>query len=81
MRIRGVLLVAVLWNPEVQFVGAQTIDLPSSKQLIVPVPGNPQMLNSLPMSIAVSWGNRYVVTVNAGYGTCGVEGGAITRSF
>ncbi len=57
-----------------QLVAAQTIDLPTSKQLIVPVPGNPQMLNSLPMSMAVSPDNRYVVTVNAGFGTYGVEG-------
>jgi DNA-binding beta-propeller fold protein YncE len=44
------------------------LDLPSSKQLGA-VPGNPQRLNSLPMSMAVSPDRRYVVTVNAGYGT------------
>ncbi len=48
---------------------AQSIDLPSSKQLIEPVPGNPQRLNSLPISMAISPDGRYVVTVNAGYGT------------
>ncbi|MGA9586302.1 MAG: YncE family protein, partial [Terracidiphilus sp.] len=48
---------------------AQSIDLPSSKQLIEPVPGSPQRLNSLPMSMAISRDGRYVVTVNAGYGT------------
>ena len=42
---------------------------PRSKQLIEPVPGNPQRLNSLPMSMAISPDGRYVVTVNAGYGT------------
>jgi DNA-binding beta-propeller fold protein YncE len=47
----------------------QTIDLPTSKQLIGEIPGHPQRLNSLPMSMAVSPGGRYVVTVNAGYGT------------
>ena len=46
----------------------QGIDLPTSKQLL-PVQGNPQRLNSLPMSIAVSPDQRYVVTLNAGYGT------------
>jgi DNA-binding beta-propeller fold protein YncE len=46
-----------------------TIDLPTSKQLIEPVPGHPQRINSLPMSMAVSPNGRYVVTVNAGYGT------------
>jgi DNA-binding beta-propeller fold protein YncE len=59
-------------------VGAQTsvaqansgsIDLPTSKQLIEPVPGNPQRLNSQPISMAISPDGRYVVTLNAGYGT------------
>jgi hypothetical protein len=48
---------------------AQTIDLPSSKQLIGEVPGHPQRINSLPMSMAISPDGRYVVTVNAGFGT------------
>src|SRR5437868_1061399 len=47
----------------------QSIDLPTSKQIVRPVPGSPQRLNSLPMSMAVSPDSRYVVTVNAGYGT------------
>jgi DNA-binding beta-propeller fold protein YncE len=53
----------------IQLVSAQSIDLPTSKQLIEPVPGHPQRLNSLPMSMTVSADGRYVVTVNAGYGT------------
>ena len=48
---------------------SQTVDLPTSKQLIGDIPGHPQRLNSLPMSMAVSPDGRYVVTVNAGYGT------------
>src|SRR5208337_5152204 len=48
---------------------AQSIDLPSSKQLIGEIPGHPQRLNNLPISMAVSPDARYVVTVNAGYGT------------
>ncbi len=48
---------------------AQTIDLPTSKQLIEDVPGHPQRLNTLPVSMAVSPDKRYIVTVNAGYGT------------
>ena len=47
----------------------QTINLPSSKQLIGEVPGHPQRINSLPISMAVSPDGRYVATVNAGYGT------------
>ena len=47
----------------------QAIDLPSSKQLIGEAPGHPERINGLPISMAVSPGGRYVVTVNAGYGT------------
>src|ERR1700743_1997874 len=47
----------------------QAIDLPTSKQIVRPVPGSPQKINSLPMSMAVSPDGRYVVTVNVGYGT------------
>jgi DNA-binding beta-propeller fold protein YncE len=61
-----------------QTIGAQTgeaasatqiLDLPSSKQLVGEAPGNPQRTNGLPLSMAVSPDGRYVVTVNAGYGT------------
>jgi DNA-binding beta-propeller fold protein YncE len=48
---------------------SQTIDLPTSKQLIGEVPGQPQRLNGLPVSIAVSPDKRYVVMLNIGYGT------------
>jgi DNA-binding beta-propeller fold protein YncE len=50
-------------------LSAQTIDLPSSKQMIGEIPGHPQRLNSLPITMAISPDGRYVVTVNAGYGT------------
>jgi len=49
--------------------GRKAIDLPTSKLLFDPAPGHPQRLNSLPISIAVSPDARYVVTINAGYGT------------
>jgi YVTN family beta-propeller protein len=45
------------------------IDLPSSKQIVGVVPGDPQRLNSLPVAMAVSPDGRYVVTVNGGYGS------------
>ncbi len=45
------------------------IDLPTSKQIGRPAPGDPQRMNGLPMSMAVSPDGRWVVTVNAGYGT------------
>jgi DNA-binding beta-propeller fold protein YncE len=53
----------------VEFLAAQTLNLSTSKQLIEPVPGHPQRLNSLPITMAVSPDGHYVVTVNAGYGT------------
>lgn len=48
---------------------AQTINLPSSKQILAPVPGAPQRLNSLPMAMAWSPDHRYLAIINAGYGT------------
>ena len=46
-----------------------SLDLPTSKQLLPGVPGAPQRVNSLPISMAVSPDGRWVVMVNAGYGT------------
>jgi DNA-binding beta-propeller fold protein YncE len=48
---------------------AQTVNLSTSKELIGEAPGRPQRLNSLPISMAVSPDGRFIVTVNAGYGT------------
>ncbi|MGD0737720.1 MAG: beta-propeller fold lactonase family protein [Terracidiphilus sp.] len=62
-----VVISAVLVGPAMG--SAQTVDLPTSKQLIGEIPGHPQRLNSLPMTMAVSPDGRYVVMVNAGYGT------------
>ncbi|MFP5229503.1 MAG: phosphoesterase [Acidobacteriota bacterium] len=48
---------------------AQTIHLPSSKEILGPVPGSPRQLNSLPMASAWSPDHRYLALVNAGFGT------------
>src|SRR5581483_12368097 len=48
---------------------AQTIHLSTSKQIVGPVPGSPQPLNSLPMAAAWSPDHRYLALVNAGFGT------------
>lgn len=68
MRISGLLTVVAIVSSTACVLG-QAIDLPSGKQITGPVPGSPQRLNSLPISMAVSPDMRYVVTVNAGYGT------------
>jgi hypothetical protein len=52
-----------------QAANAQWLDLPTSKQLLLPAPGEAQRVNSLPMSLAVSPDRRWVVSLNAGYGT------------
>lgn len=65
MRIRS--LAAVLLALSLT-AAAQVINLPTSKRLYEPVPGSPQRINNLPMSIAVSPDHRYVVTVDAGFG-------------
>src|SRR6202022_617519 len=44
-------------------------NLPTSKQLLQPVPGSPKRLNSLPMGIAASPDGHYLAILNAGYGT------------
>ena len=63
------MLVLVAGAAGAQQARAQRIDLPTSKQLLAPAPGNPQRLNSLPMALAVSPDGRWVVSLNAGYGT------------
>lgn len=50
-------------------VAAQSILLPTSKQIVAPVPGSPQRLNSLPLAMAWSPDHRYLAVVNAGFGT------------
>lgn len=53
----------------VSFISAQTVHLPTSKQIGAPVPGSPRLLNSLPMTAAWSPDHRWLALVNAGYGT------------
>src|SRR3984885_9045563 len=50
-------------------VASRTIPLPTSKERAEPAPGSPQMLNSLPMTAAISPDGQYLALVNAGFGT------------
>ncbi len=63
--VQGGLLVAQAPHP----LPESHLDLPTSKAIVGVVPGSPQRINNLPMSMAVSPDKRYVVTVNAGYGS------------
>ncbi len=47
----------------------EAVNLPTSKQLLVPAPGDPRRVNSLPISLAASPDGKWVVALNAGYGT------------
>ena len=64
----SILLSSALFAP--LLLPAQTpIDLPTSKQLLTPLPGQPVKLNSLPMAMAWSPDHRLLAIVNAGFGT------------
>src|SRR6202012_1161484 len=52
-----------------QDAAKQEMNLPSGHHLLLPVPGGAQRVNSLPISTAASPDGRWVVTLNAGYGT------------
>ena len=63
------LLAGFWWFGAGAGMGQDRIDLPTSKQISQPAPGVPRRLNGLPISMTVSPDGRWVVTVNAGYGT------------
>jgi DNA-binding beta-propeller fold protein YncE len=67
MNLRRFLLFPVLAGATVCY--AQSINLPSSKQILSPVPGSPEHINSLPMGTAWSPDHRYLALINAGFGT------------
>jgi DNA-binding beta-propeller fold protein YncE len=67
--LRLSLALAILLTMAPAALQAQTINLPTSKQLVEPVPGEPQRLNSLPMTAAISPDGHYLAVVNAGFGT------------
>jgi DNA-binding beta-propeller fold protein YncE len=45
------------------------VTLPSSKKLLLPVPGGPQLTNSFPTAIALSPDGKYLAILNNGRGT------------
>src|ERR1700677_4058491 len=65
----ALLVLMTAWPAPQAQLTSRTIPLPTSKELAEPAPGSPQMLNSLPMTAAISPDGRYLAVVNAGYGT------------
>src|ERR1700759_1789319 len=52
-----------------QDAAKKEMNLPSGHQLLLPVPGGAQRVNRLPISTTASPDGRWVLTLNAGYGT------------
>jgi YVTN family beta-propeller protein len=68
--LAGVIAIAAVGSlAQAQQSTATAVNLPTSKQLFAPAPGDPRRLNSLPTSLAVAPDGRWVVSVNQGYGT------------
>src|SRR6202795_5175214 len=65
----SILTVLSLTAAAAAYADAPARNLPTSKQLREPLPGEPVRLNSLPMGIAASPDGRYLAILNAGYGT------------
>jgi DNA-binding beta-propeller fold protein YncE len=65
----SILTAFLLAAPVAAYAQRAAQNLPTSKQLLEPVPGEPVRLNSLPMGIAASPDGHYLAILNAGYGT------------
>ncbi len=71
MKIRTICVaLALLWSGIAQSSAQnKEIQLPSSKLLQLPAPGEPQRTNSFPTALAVSPDGKYLAILNNGYGT------------
>jgi DNA-binding beta-propeller fold protein YncE len=49
--------------------GSRQLPISTSKSLLLPAPGDPQRLNSLPLTAALSPDGRYLAILNNGYGS------------
>lgn len=67
--VLGLSLTAALPTAVSQQAPSSAIDLPTSKQLIEPIPGEPRRINSLPLSMAASPDGKWIVSLDGGYGT------------
>jgi DNA-binding beta-propeller fold protein YncE len=67
--MKRLLIVLLLAASALSQQARKTIDLPSSKKLIVPAPGNPQPVESFPTAAVLSPDGKYLALLNSGFGT------------
>jgi DNA-binding beta-propeller fold protein YncE len=69
MNSRNLWLVFLAFSCALSAQQKKTINLPSSKNLMVPAPGDPRAIGSLPTNIVVSQDRKYAAILEDGYGT------------
>ena len=71
MNSRYLWLVFLVFSGSLSAQQKKTINLPSSKKLMAPAPGDPRAIGSLPTNIVVSPDGKYAAILENGYGTAG----------
>ena len=69
MNSRYLWLVFLVFSGSLSAQQKKTINLPSSKKLMAPAPGDPRAIGSLPTNIEVSPDGKYAAILENGYGT------------
>ena len=69
MNSRYLWLVFLVFSCSLAAQQKKTINLPSSKKLMAPAPGDPRAIGSLPTNIVVSPDGKYAAILENGYGT------------
>jgi DNA-binding beta-propeller fold protein YncE len=69
MNSRYLWLVFLVFSGSLSAQQQKTINLPSSKKLMAPAPGDPRAIGSLPTNIVVSPDGKYAAILENGYGT------------
>ena len=69
MNSRYLWLVLLIFSGSLSAQQKKTINLPSSKKLMAPAPGDPRAIGSLPTNIVVSPDGKYAAILENGYGT------------
>ena len=69
MNSRYLWLIFLVFSCSLAAQQKKTINLPSSKKLMAPAPGDPRAIGSLPTNIVVSPDGKYAAILENGYGT------------